>query len=145
MVFKDSKKQNKSIQWQYYLDEQLIFENQRLHQLIQGYNQRFIFLERKINKLITENKMLREFLERSMHPLNIENFLNLSNDINLDKLRINSIQSGAAFNLGETISNTTNSDMDMKMGSNSMNSGDSNHMNSHGNKRSKDSSLKNGR
>ena len=54
--------------------------------------------------------------------------LHHSHDINIDQLKINSIQSGASLNIGEQINSITNSEMQMEMGANSMNSGDCNQM-----------------
>ncbi|WP_432402479.1 hypothetical protein [Wukongibacter sp. M2B1] len=119
-------------QYQNYLNMQLSHQNKKLNEFIQNYKQEISNLEQEIQRLTTENKMLREFLDREQSPLEIEN-LYLSFDTNLKELRINSLQSGSALNIGKLISNTTNSDMDMKMGDNSMNSGDANsmeHMNS---------------
>jgi predicted RNase H-like nuclease (RuvC/YqgF family) len=114
-------------QWQNYYNTQI----QKLQQLVRRYENKMTYLEGEIHRLTTENQMLRDFLDKAQSPIQIQN-LYLSHDINLDQLRINSIQSGSALNIGEHISNTTNSDMDMKMGSNSMNSGDANHMGSYG-------------
>ena len=102
-------------------------ENQRLNNLLEVYYKKNRKLDRKIQYLTAENKLLREFLDKYFVPLKIEQ-LHLSSDFNLEHLRVNSIQSGAALNIGERILNNTNSDMDMKLGPNSMNNGDHNVM-----------------
>ena len=48
--------------------------------------------------------------------------------ISIQNVKMNNIQSGAAFNIAEMIYSTTKSDMDMDLGPNSMNIGDNNRM-----------------
>lgn len=114
-------------QYQTFLNAQLSQQNKILQQSIQNYKEKISSLEQKINKLTIENKILREFLDQAQSPVEIET-LYLSCDTSLKELKINSLQSGSALNIGKLITNTTNSDMDMEMGSNSMNSGDANYM-----------------
>lgn len=113
--------------YQNFFSIQLSHQNQRLYKQIKAHKEKITHLESEIHRLTIENKMLRELLEREQYPLEVEN-LYLSFDTYLDELRINSLQSGSALNIGKLISNTTNSDMEMEMGDNSMNSGDSNQM-----------------
>lgn len=80
-------------------------------------------MNKKIEQLYKEQKNLIQLLEES----------NQSKvpGIHIYQLKVNNIQSGAAFNLGERIICNTKSDMDMDLGPNSMNIGDNNSMENH--------------
>lgn len=113
----------------YYYNHQhsLISENERLKRLIRSYEYQKFSLEKEICKLEAENKLLKELMDK-VFPFQVENLYCNSHAFNLDQFKVNSMQSGSALNLGEAIANKTNSDMDMKMGDNSMNNGDENRL-----------------
>lgn len=74
-----------------------------------------------------QNNMFQWTIARLQQPVNIEN-INLLCNVNVDQIKVNSIQSGAALNIGEQICCRTKSDMQMEMGPNAYNSGDCNEM-----------------
>ena len=111
----------------YNFNGKLFYELQQLRKSVQQCFPAIYTLYSQIHRLNLENNMLHRRIVRMQQPVNIEN-LYFSHDINLDQLRVNSIQSGAALNVAQWIYSWTNSDMQMKMGSNSMNSGDCNEM-----------------
>ena len=89
--------------------------------MVDAYFSRIQELEKKVQILLSERKNYDEQLLRQLE--------NLSSGIAINNLKVNNIQSGAAFNIAERLICTTRSDMDMDLGPNSMNVGDYNQMN----------------
>ncbi|RBW70176.1 hypothetical protein [Bacillus taeanensis] len=112
---------NNFYHWRY---NQLVNEYQLLKQLTYSNQQKSKKLKHEMKQLEKERKKLEElinkFLSTNQHSPSV--------DFTINNVKINQIQSGAAFNLGEKIFNYTNSDMDMDLGPNSMNVGDYNQM-----------------
>lgn len=88
-----------------YQSNQLDFEKEYWKQLARSYDIKIQELEKKVNSLI-----------KSEYGINIQN------------IKVNNIQSGAAFNIAEQLYCSTKSDMDMDLGPNSMNTGDFNNL-----------------
>lgn len=90
-------------------------ENQYWIQLAQSYLHKIQELEQKVDNLNLQQHMVHQKLRAG-------------NGITIQNLKVNNIQSGAAFNIAEKLYSTTKSDMDMDLGPNSMNVGDHNQM-----------------
>ncbi|MFT9596212.1 hypothetical protein [Mesobacillus sp.] len=75
---------------------------------------------------------LEEKLESLKQDQNKQQQSDIVNDttgkISIQNVKVNNIQSGAAFNIAEVLYCSTKSDMDMDLGPNSMNIGDYNKM-----------------
>lgn len=89
-------------------------------QLAQSYLNKIQELEKKVDAINSDRMLFEQkmegFIKQSKSAITIQN------------LKVNQIQSGAAFNIAETLYSSTKSDMDMELGPNSMNIGDSNNM-----------------
>lgn len=85
------------------------------------------FYRIKVQKL--ENKVDTLNLELTLFEQKLKSLTKQSHKgITIQNLKVNNIQSGAAFNIAEKLICSTKSDMDMDLGPNSMNIGDYNKM-----------------
>ncbi len=93
-------------------------EKEYWKQLAFSYQSRIRELEEKVELMKSEQN----------GELQSEIINDTSGKISIQNVKVNQIQSGAAFNIAEMIYSTTKSDMDMDLGPNSMNIGDHNRM-----------------
>ncbi|MGV2940875.1 hypothetical protein AB5I83_14855 [Mesobacillus sp. LC4] len=93
-------------------------EKEYWKQLALSYQTRIRELEEKVELMKSEQngELQSEIINDTTGKISIQN------------VKVNQIQSGAAFNIAEMIYSTTKSDMDMDLGPNSMNIGDHNRM-----------------
>lgn len=93
-------------------------EKEYWKQLALSYQTRIRELEEKVELMKSEQN----------GELQSEIINDTTGKISILNVKVNQIQSGAAFNIAEMIYSTTKSDMDMDLGPNSMNIGDHNRM-----------------
>lgn len=93
-------------------------EKEYWKQLALSYQSRIRKLEEKVESLKSEQngQLQSDIINDTTGKISIQN------------VKVNQIQSGAAFNIAEMLYCSTKSDMDMDLGPNSMNVGDCNKM-----------------
>lgn len=95
-------------------------EKEYWKQLAHSYHKKIQELEKQVDTLNSDKILMEQKIRSLIEPS--------ASGITIQNLKVNNIQSGAAFNISENLYSSTKSDMDMDLGPNSMNIGDGNKM-----------------